>query len=807
MSIDEIYQETKAKRNGLSDKDVLLSKEIFGENTLHEEKEKKLFLIFLEQFKDILVIILIISSFFSFFTKDYISGITIICVISMNALIGTMQFVKAKKTLKALKQITQKETKVLRNNKIVLIKEKDVVVGDTVILNVGDILVCDVRIVECQNLMVDESHLTGEANGIYKNIKIIKEKATINEQKNMLFSGSKVLQGDAKGIVIAVGMKSEMGKIAHMLKETKEEKTPLEISLNYLSSKIAIVILAICSIVFLLSIIQGKLVLESALFAIALAVAAIPEALSAVVMICLAIGLRRLANNKALVKNLKKVETLGSVSVICSDKTGTITKNEMVVEDLYTNNMENLLKAFVIANEGNKDVANPVDKALLLYAKDIEKPEVVNYLPFNSENKYMSATVYENNKKVVYKKGAYEVLSKEIIYYDNHLLTYYDKSLIEEKIEEMGKRGLRVLCFTKGCQEQEFLGVVGLFDPPREQISETIKNCYKSHIKVMMITGDSKTTALAVSKRVGILGDNVITDIHQYNDKELDKIVRENNIFARTLPNDKLRLIDALKRNGEVVAMTGDGINDAPALKKADVGIAMYSGMEVAKDASDMVLLDNDFTTIYEAIQNGRNIYANIRNVICFLIAGNMGCLIASLYGSIMQMPFPFLPIHLLFINLLTDSLPAIALGMDEAKYITKAPRKKEEKIINRKTLIKIILEGTLIGLVTIFSYYMSLKTNHTSMCFLVLCLARLFFGFNTREENVLLIDKINNKWLILSSFLGIILVNVIMFIPTLRNVFYVDLFTVDEIVMIYLLALFPTFVIQTYYTIRRVND
>lgn len=808
-SINDCLKSLNSSFLGLSDEDVIKSRELHGSNEFNKPKKNSLLLIFLKQFCDLLVIILIICAIISILTSNISSGLVIILVININAIIGTIETHKANKSLENIKTLTKKDILVKRNNKEVIVKETEIVVGDIVKFKIGDIICADMRIISCNNLEVDESQLSGESHTKYKNEEAIYEDKSSFDQSNMLFSGSKIINGEGIGVVCFVGHKSLIGNITNIINDTTITKSPLEKSLNSLSFSLAATILFICALVYIISVFQGKDIMESAMFAIALAVAAIPEALGSIVTICLAIGMVKMANNKAIVKNMKNIETLGSVSVICTDKTGTLTKNEMVVKKVFNGidyeNTDELLEAMLICNEIKNNETkglNQTDKSLYEYAKmntNFKKDDnkVLEKLSFNSNNKFMMV----NYDGITYYKGAYEVLKKKIIYFNNRLLKASDKYLIEQTHDMLANEGLRVICFLKGTEEMNFIGFSGIFDSPKDDIYESIKTCHEASIKVAMITGDNKNTALSIGKMVGIKSKNVLTgeEISKLTDEELRVMVNDCFIYARTTPIDKLRLVNAYKANNEVVMMTGDGINDAPALKKADIGVSMASGMEISKDASDVILLDNDFKTITFAIKNGRNIYFNIRNAIRFLISGNMAGIIIAIYATINNFYFPFDPVQLLFINLLTDSLPAIAIGMEVAnnRIMKYKPRNIDEKILNKVMIRKILFEGILIAFATIFSYRLGAKLLKPSMCFLTLCLARLFAGLNPRGEGSVFRYGIKNKWLLFSIILGVSLVNSVLFIEPLKEVFLVDDFTSKEILFIYLLAIMPTLIIQ----------
>lgn len=851
MDIDIVYEKLQSSPAGLSTDEVESRKKKYGINVLEEKKPKSKARVFLEQFQDILVMILIASAIISLFTGGLESTIVIFFVISLNATLGTIQYFKAEKSLKSLKNLSSPTTKVIRNGMETRIQSSEVIVGDVVVLETGDIISADIRLIKQVNLEIDESSLTGESLSVEKNANIVlKKDLPIAEQKNMAFSSSLVTEGRGLGIVVAVGMNTEIGKIAKALKETKKDKTPLQDSLDNFSKNLAIIIISICLIVFGLSLYRHVKLLDALMFAVALAVAAIPEALSSIVTIVLALGTQKMAVEKAIVKELKAVEGLGCITVICTDKTGTITQNKMSVREILVNNKikgvddvtfnsqeeEYLLACSILCNnanlKNNKKVST--EEALLKMTNiDIEhfkeKYKRIDEVPFESNRKLMSTLNFYKGKNIMFTKGAFDILinrcsgminNGEIVRMTSDIL--FD---LKMKSKLMSESGLRVIALSyKDVQSKRkinisdennliFIGLVGMIDPPKQETKRAISDSYIAGIKPIMITGDNKITALAIAKEVGIFkdGDNILTgvELEKLSENELDKIIFSTSVYARVTPRDKIRIVTALQRNNQVVAFVGDGVNDAPAIKKANIGISMGDGgTEVSKDASSIILIDDNYSTIIKAVRNGRNIYDNIQNAIRFLISGNAAGILSVLYTSLLALPIPFAPVHLLFINLLTDSLPAIAIGMEPMKedLIKQKPRKPKESLISKRVFLKISFEGILIAFFTILSYHIGLETNQyaaRTCVFLTLCSARLFHSFNCRSRHSIIKDKVKNKVMYLSFLLGMILLNLVIFVPFLQPIFKVWALTKEQIIKCYIFSISPTIIIQTILLIK----
>ena len=721
----EVYRMTKdelAKQygmKGLTEEQAAKNLETYGRNELMDKGKKSIFKIFLSQFADLLVIILIIASVISMISGNVESTIVIIAVIVLNAILGTVQYVKAQKSLDSLKELSSPKAKVLRDGVKKEIPAKDIVPGDLLLLEAGDIVAADGRIVESYSLQVNESSLTGESTNVEKKDMEIPEECALGDRINMVYSGSLVTYGRANVVVTSTGMNTEIGKIANLMNNTGDKKTPLQVSLDNFSKKLAIIIMAISVVVFLLRIWQKEPVLDSLMFAVALAVAAIPEALSSIVTIVQAMGTRRMAKDNAIIKELKAVESLGSVSVICSDKTGTLTQNKMTVTEVYIDGKcmlpeeidirkrqhRYLLYNAILNNDssisGGKEIGDPTETCLLVMAEKAglgdkgiseevirDMMERQEEIPFDSDRKLMSSKYSVHGIPTVFTKGAVDVLLARTEYIMDgdtvRTITETDIDNILNQNRIFSEKGTRVLAFAyKECKKGEhltkesengyvFIGLTSIVDPPREESKEAVLSAINAGIKPVMITGDHKVTATAIAKQIGIYhdGDIALTgaELDNISDKELGDILEKVSVYARVSPENKIRIVDAWQKKGKIVAMTGDGVNDAPALKKADVGVAMgITGTEVSKDAAAMVLSDDNFATIIKAVLNGRNVYRNIMNAIQFLLSGNLAAIFVVLYCSVMALTTPFLPVHLLFINLLTDSLPALAIGMEPA--------------------------------------------------------------------------------------------------------------------------------------------
>lgn len=857
-STEEVLETFDVTQDGLTDERVREASEKYGKNELSEGKKKSVFMVFLEQFKDLLIIILIIAGIVSMFSGNIESTIVIFAVIILNAVLGTVQYVKAEKSLASLKVLSSPTAKVMRGGIRVEIPSAQIVPGDIVLLEAGDMVVADGRILENFSLKVNESSLTGESEAVEKSTgKINSDKVALGDQKNMVFSGSLVTYGRAVVLVTATGMQTEIGKIAALMNQTQQRKTPLQVSLDDFSKKLATLILAVCALVFLLSLYRRMPVLDSLMFAVALAVAAIPEALSSIVTIVLAMGTQKMAKQNAIIKDLKAVESLGAVSVICSDKTGTLTQNKMTIQKLFADGKlfekENLdlnntthymlLKSAILVNDATmtdgQEIGDPTEVALIQLAAHFGVNEVsyrsqhprICELAFDSDRKLMS-TVHEiDGKHVLITKGAIDVLmdrTDSILTAEGILpMTAATKEQIFAVNEQLSREGLRVLTFAFReldrsddgvCFADEnhfvFVGLVSMMDPPRPESIAAVADAKQGGIRTIMITGDHKVTATAIAEKIGIFeqGDIAVegVELDAMSDEELDSKLAKISVYARVSPEHKIRIVSAWQKRGNIVSMTGDGVNDAPALKKADIGVAMgITGTEVSKDAASMILTDDNFATIVKSVINGRNVYTNIKNSIKFLLSGNTAGILCVLYTSLLALPIPFLPVHLLFINLLTDSLPAIAIGMEPARkdLLRQRPRDPKEPILNRSLLGQIGGQGLLIAVFTMLAYYIGIRTDSAlaqTMAFSTLSLARLFHGFNCRGEgSVFRLGLLSNRYSLGAFGIGILLLAAVLFVPGLTALFAVAPLSAWHIGMIGLCALLPTVCIQLYKVIR----
>ena len=847
-----ILKEFQTTEKGLSDNEVRNRKDIFGDNALKEKKRKGILKVFFNQFKDLLVGILIVAGIISIITDNVESTLVIFIVILLNAILGTVQYFKAEQSLEALKSLTAAKCKVIRDGIKQEILSKDIVPGDILFLEAGDLIAADGRIIENHSLQVNESSLTGESLAVEKNAEVLSDdEIPLSDRKNMVFGGTLVTYGRAIAVVTSTGMNSELGKIANLMENTQAKETPLQKTLDKFSGKLAIIIIAICIIVFVLEIYRDESILNALMFAVALAVAAIPEALSSIVTIVLALGTEKMAKENAIIKDLKAVEGLGAVSVICSDKTGTLTQNKMTVQKVYVDNKliegrelkkDNLAHRFLINNallcndsvtvEG-KEIGDPTEVALVNLGEELhldelvirEKYQRISEIPFDSDRKLMSTVNIVNNKQVLFTKGALDVLINKVNYVaDSHGIRKLNDEERKEIIsvnKQLSEQGLRILTFAyKELQDKEeitkedendyvFTGLISMIDPPRVESKDAVHKCIMAGIKPVMITGDHKVTAAAIAREIGIMGKDDIAveglEIDKLNDEQLKEKVKNISVYARVSPEHKIRIVRAWQSSGEIVAMTGDGVNDAPALKQADIGVAMgITGTEVSKDAASVILTDDNFSTIVKAVENGRNIYNNIKNSIKFLLSGNLSAIIAVLYCAIINLPMPFAAVHLLFINLLTDSMPAIAIGMEKSNgnLLKEKPRGRNESILNKELLKIVAFEGIIISIFTIISFYggnpnLNPKAAST-MAFSTLCLARLFHGFNCRgNQSIFKLGITTNIYSICAFLVGVLLLSTVLFIPPLKIVFNVVSLSGNQYLLLIFCAIMPTVIIQ----------
>ncbi len=858
QTVKEVLDRVESRESGLTDEDVKRSREACGWNELTEGKKKSILQIFGEQYKDFLVLILIASAVISGILGDVESAAVIMIVITMNAVLGTVQTVKAEQSLQSLKKLSGPQAKVLRDGAVVLLPARELVVGDVILLEAGDMIPADGRLIENASLKVDESALTGESLAVEKSIDPILEEAALGDRSNMMFSGSFVTYGHGRVVVTDIGMQTEVGKIAGLLKTTSEKQTPLQVSLEEFGKKLSILILVFCGILFAVNVFRGEKISSAFMFAVALAVAAIPEALSSIVTIVLSFGTQKMAKEHAIIRKLQAVEGLGSVSVICSDKTGTLTQNKMTVEDYYIDGKRIAAAAVDVSdpaqscllydsilcndstNENGVEIGDPTETALLNLGKryGVEAAEVRRLyprkgeIPFDSDRKMMSTLHRVDGENRMIVKGAIDCLMArtEWIWTSSGVreLTEKDKEIIRQQNQDFSMEGLRVLAFAYRdipdkhtlTEEDEnhlvFLGLIAMMDPPREESKAAVAECIKAGIRPVMITGDHKITAAAIAKRIGILHDLSEAcegaDIEKMSDDQLKELVPHISVYARVSPEHKIRIVRAWQQRGKIVAMTGDGVNDAPALKQADIGVAMgVTGTEVAKDAAAMVLTDDNFATIVKAVENGRNLYQNIKNAIQFLLSGNFGAILTVLCASVFGLPVPFAPVHLLFINLLTDSLPAIALGMepDHGEVMKEKPRSADESILTRNFLGKIGLEGLVIGTVTMIGfmtgYHQDGALLGSTYAFGTLCLARLFHGFNCKSDHSVILTKqfLNNPWLLGAFAVGAAFITAVLTLPGLHHVFQVETLDLVQLGFVYLYAFASMLVIQLLKWIR----
>lgn len=843
---EKVLEELETSIDGLSNDEVIIRQEKYGLNKLEEQENESALNIFISQFKDLLVIILIVAAIISGISGQLESTIVIVAVIIVNAILGTIQTLKAQKSLDSLKKLSIPKVKVIRNSQLYEIDSTQLTIGDIVVLDAGDIVSGDGRIIQCSSLQINESALTGEVDSVDKITNALQSDVVVGDRKNMAFSSSLVTNGTGRYVVTAIGMDTEIGKIATMLNEAKERKTPLQKSLDDFSGQLSIGIMIISAIVFVLNLFLAKLtIIDSLMIAVALAVAAIPEALSSIVTIVLSMSTQKMVQENAIIKNLNSVESLGCVSVICSDKTGTLTQNKMTpqtiyiydqvlnINDLNSHNHDHqvLLKSCLLCNNAvvndEQRIGDPTELALIDLVHEHTKNDErfkntavrVSELPFDSDRKLMTISSLNH----IYTKGAPDVIlqrcntilinGKKVTITKEHIET------VKQKNEEYANNGLRVLGFAykdySGTQislddenHLTFIGLVSLMDPPRAESQDAVEKCKIAGIKPIMITGDHVVTARSIAKKIGIFeeGDLCLegSALAAMSEEELDKKLPHISVYARVAPEHKIRIVKAWQKRGDIVAMTGDGVNDAPALKQSDIGVAMgITGTEVSKDAANMILTDDNFSTIVKAVITGRNVYRNIKNSIRYLLSGNFAGILCVLSCSILMLPTPFYPVHLLFMNLITDSLPAIAIGMEASRndVLKEKPRSSNDSILNKPAFIQIGFEGIVIAISTMIAFMIGLKVNTlnaSTMAFATICLARLLHGFNCRgEQKIYKLGFFSNKSSIWAFVIGFTLLHIILFVPFMHELFMIEPLSLQQLLTIYLLALLPTFIIQ----------
>jgi len=849
----EVMNLVQTRTTGLSQTEVERQREIYGRNQLEEAKRISPVKVFFSQFKDFLVLILIIASVISAMMGKFESTIVIIFVLLLNALLGTVQHIKADQAIKSLKSLSAPSSRVMRDGKVVELPSTEIVVGDIMVIEAGDFIAADARLIESNSLQIIESALTGESVSVDKLPEpIAEDEVAIGDQRNMVFMSSHVTYGRGKAVVTGVGASTEIGRIADLLNSAKEKATPLQENLDRFGKRLALIILLISAFMFALSLYRGTPIMDALMFAISLAVAAIPEALSSIVTIVLSLGTRKLADENAIIRKLHSVESLGSISIICSDKTGTLTQNKMTVQKVFVDNkitdVEDLradddlhiklLTAGLLCSDAitseDKTIGDPTEIALVNLGERLHLDELIirdkipriAELPFDSDRKLMTTLQEIDGRRVVFTKGAMDVLLTRSTHVETsdgiRAITPEDIDLYKRVNHELSSQGLRVLAFAWREIDADALSfshedhltlfsLVAMMDPPRIESAEAVKSCRAAGIKPVMITGDHKITASAIAAQIGILqeGDMAVegAEIEHLSENELIALVPQVSVYARVSPEHKIRIVSAWQSLGHIVAMTGDGVNDAPALKRADVGIAMgITGTEVAKDAASMVLTDDNFSTIVKSIRNGRSIYMNIKNAIKFLLSGNTAGILAVLYASVTGLLVPFSPVHLLFINLLTDSLPAIAIGLEPAhgELMKDKPRDAGKPILDRAFASSVLMEGTIIAAVTMIAYTVGLNASGQgaamTMAFATLSLSRLVHGLNCRTEAPLTFNMIfKNPSIFLAQLLGMLLLSAVLFIEPLHVTFEVTPLTQDQYTLIAGLSLIPLVLIQIY--------
>ena len=842
---EEVIRELKTdKKEGLNYEEVKIRQVKYGKNKLKDKPKESILTKFIKQFNDFMIIILIIASIvsagISFFQheNDYIDSVIIIAIVVLNAIMGVIQEEKAQKAIEALNKMTPPKAKVVRENKISEINAEELVLGDLIILEAGSYVPADCRLIESHNLKIEESTLTGETEPVLKDSDMIcKRNISLGDKLNMGFMASIVVNGTGKAIVTNIGMGTNVGKIANMIIENESPETPIQKKLGQVGKTLGIVCLAICLFIFVIGIIKNIDPIEMFMTSVGLAVAAIPEGLPAIVTIMLSIGVTKMAKKNSIIRKLPAVETLGSSSVICSDKTGTLTKNEMTVVEVNSRNQDFALELATMCTDADLKYENgkyeifgeATEKAILNAGMKDGKNKIelyqkmprVNEIPFSSERKMMT-TIHRNGDKYrIITKGAPDILIDRCTKEINS--SSIGKANIKSNNLQMAKKALRVLAVaykdidrlpskidsTSIEEDLIFVGLIGMIDPPRDNVKEAIRTCKHAGIKTVMITGDHIETAKAIAKDLGILMPKDLTitgqELNNMAQEELERKIKDCSVFARVTPEHKVRIVKAWQKTGAVVAMTGDGVNDSPALKKADIVIAMgKNGTDVAKNAADMILADDNFVTIVEAVKQGRNIYDNIRKAIHFLIATNIGEIVVILLGIILGFKSPLLAIQLLWVNLVTDSLPAIAIGLEppEENIMRRRPVNSKKSIFSDGLWGKIIVEGLMIGILTLVAFsignkYYNLETGRT-MAFISIGLLELVHSFNIKSEKSILKTNIfENNFLILSFILGVFVQTIVVIIPTLASIFDLVSLNSTQWIITILISILPIPIIE----------
>lgn len=842
-NIKEVEKELRTNiKTGLGDKDVLIRQDEFGKNKIEEGKKESLLVKFINQFKDFMIIILIIAAIISAVvsylegTGDYFDSIIIIAIVLFNGLMGLIQEAKAEKSIEALKKMSAPVAKVRRNGKVLTVNGEDIVPGDIVILETGCYVPADIRLINTYNLKVEESSLTGETEAVEKdeNALFNNQKVPLGDMKNMVFAGTAVVNGHAEGIVTNIGMNTEVGKIASMIITNEAPQTPIQKKLSEVGKVLGIACVVICALIFVIGVIKKISVVEMFMTSVGLAVAAIPEGLPAIVTIILSIAVTKMAKRNAIIRKLPAVETLGSSKVICSDKTGTLTENNMKVVEIIGNKNKTLEYGSLCCNcEINEGVVEgePTEVAIVKEAVKEKQNKVlprICEIPFDSNRKLMSTVnELENGKYRIITKGAPEILLGICDYYEEnntvHNMNSTFLSKIKNKNEKMAEKALRVLgvayldvdimpkeisadFLEKGLI---FEGLIGMIDPPRKGVKEAVLACRRAGIKTVMITGDHIITAKAIAKDLEILRGRELAitgqELDKIPDSKLEKDIMNYSVFARVTPEHKVRIVKAFQKTGAVVAMTGDGVNDAPALKKSDIGIAMgRKGTDVAKNAADMILNDDNFVTIVDAVKQGRNIFDNIKKAIHFLIATNIGEIVTIFVGLLLGVKSPLLAVQLLWVNLVTDSLPAIALGLEppEKDIMNRPPRDSRKSIFADGLMGKIVVEGFMIGMFTILAFfignrYYGIEVART-MAFISLGMLELIHSFNVKsEESIFKVGLFENKYLVGAFLLGTVLQLGIVFVPTLAEIFKLTQLNTTQWLITIAISIAPIIIVE----------
>ena len=853
-SSDDVVRELNSNIDGLTDEEASIRLEKYGINEIESKKQKTILEMIIEQLKDRMILILLLASILSFLLGEVAEGVVILIIIFINALISIIQEKKALDAIEALRSMNAHYTIVIRSGKKKNILTKNVVVGDIVYLEDGNIVPADMRLIEESGLKVDESSLTGESVPVEKEANgVLDINTTLADRTNMVYSSTIISYGTALGVVTATAKETEVGSIATMLEDTDSIDTPLKRKLNKVGEILSIIGIVVAILIFIIGILYGRDFISVLMVAISLAISVIPEGLPATATIVMALGVSRMAKKNALVKKLPAVEALGSATVICSDKTGTLTLNKMTVNKsvLYSdiinkstdnNYSDEMIYCACLCNNAyldkDKVIGDPTEGCLLSYAKElgydikkIKENKVLFQEPFDSIRKRMSVVVKDKKDYTLYSKGAPEelidVCSYAIVDNKKIKLTEKDKELVKEYCVTLSSEGLRLLGFAsknitslpkegeKIEKDLTFIGIMGIIDPPREEVKHAISTCHEAGIKVIMITGDHKLTATSIAKDLGIYkkGDLVVDgeELSKMSDLKLRNTIKNISVFARVTPKDKLRIVNALKKNKEIVAMTGDGVNDAPALKTADIGVAMgITGTDVAKDAAAMILLDDNFTTIEAAVKEGRRVYRNIQKVIQYLLAGNIAEVLTIFVTMLFNLSSPLLAVHILFINLVTDTLPSLALGIDPASpNIMKHKPVKQGSLFEKGLVFRIVFYGIYLAIITIIAYFIGINDSFNvgmTMAFTVLCLSQIFHALNQSSSETSLFSKDypRNKMLYLAMLGSILFLLIVLFITPIREFFSLSVLTGNEWLIVILLSLSPILVVEIFKLIRR---